>query len=128
MTSKLKLFYVTLPGVALAGAAALSIRNTYFFGSADICMSPQTAVAAGLMDKSGAPSSGGLAFKALASGGYEYMQGRDYFGFTRKRTDIDIAAVCEKLGGCECKLRDRETGKKRMPGEQAGHSDHHQPL
>ncbi|WP_156443853.1 hypothetical protein [Burkholderia savannae] len=100
-----------------------------FFLTADGYVSPRTAVDAGLMSENDAPWSGGLAFKALASGGYEYTRGRDYFGVGRKRTDVDLAALCAQIGGCELKHPgERDVSRKRkMPGEQAGHLDHHQP-
>ncbi|HHV7525819.1 TPA: hypothetical protein ACUNF5_007416 [Burkholderia orbicola] len=90
-------------GIALIAALVLSTRQMDFLNNADGFVSPQTAVAAGLISETEAPWSGGLVYKALADGGYEYTRGRDYLGLARKRTNVDFAALCSKLGGCQLK-------------------------
>lgn len=87
--------------IVVIGTVASSYHSAFFY-KADGYISPRTAVRLGLMDDREAPFAGGLAFKRDSAGGYEYRDGSALaiFGKTR-HTDIDIAAECQRLGGCE---------------------------
>ncbi|SEN09048.1 hypothetical protein SAMN05216404_102328 [Nitrosospira multiformis] len=88
--------------VIVAWVLAAALRHSVFFYTADGYMSPRTAVRVGLMKDEEASFSGGLAFRKTGGGGYDYREEMAIaFIDQTGHTDIDLLAVCERLGDCE---------------------------
>lgn len=86
--------------IAFVTAVWNAISQLWFVTSIDGQMSTETAMAVGLTTEKPGPFTAPVMFKALPNGAYEIMEGRDFFGVSRKKTGVDIARVCKNLGGC----------------------------
>ena len=92
---------VFITGVGILGLAA-ALYHSLFFYKADGVMSRETAKRLGFMKDDRASFSAELAFRKSETGGYFYREGGPAaFIDETSYTTIDLAAECERLGGCQ---------------------------